>query len=70
MTAPPGKTAAASQATLVWQPVRWRPGELVTAGKLTGLTATIRRYVRVEVTGTYTNLVCAVNFVRYTESAA
>lgn len=34
----------------------------------TGATATIRRYVRVEVTGTYTNLVCAVNFVRYTES--
>lgn len=30
-------------------------------------TATVRRYVRVEVTGTYTNLVCALNFVRYTE---
>ncbi|HEY3048687.1 MAG TPA: DUF490 domain-containing protein, partial [Polaromonas sp.] len=26
-----------SQATLAWQPVRWRPGELITAGKLTGL---------------------------------
>lgn len=31
-------TAAPSQATLAWQPVRWRPGrELVTAGKLSGL---------------------------------
>jgi hypothetical protein len=38
--------------------------------KVTGLTATIRRYVRLEVTGTYTNLVCALSFVRYTESAA
>lgn len=28
---------APSQATLTWQPVRWRPGELVTTGKLTGL---------------------------------
>ncbi|ABM36173.1 translocation/assembly module TamB domain-containing protein [Polaromonas naphthalenivorans] len=39
LTAPPGNasTAAPSQATLSWQPVRWRPGELVTAGKLTGL---------------------------------
>lgn len=36
----------------------------------TGLTATVRRYVRVEVTGTYTNLVCALVFVRYSESAA
>lgn len=26
-----------SQATLSWQPVRWRPGELVTTGKITGL---------------------------------
>lgn len=34
----------------------------------TGPTATIRRYVRIQVTGTYTNLVCALNFVRYTES--
>ena len=34
----------------------------------TGLTATVRRYVRVEVTGTYTNLVCALSFVRYTEA--
>ena len=30
-------TAAPSQALLSWQPVRWRPGELVTAGKITGL---------------------------------
>jgi hypothetical protein len=36
----------------------------------TGLTATVRRYVRIQVTGTYTALVCALNFVRYTESAA
>ncbi|WP_293603814.1 translocation/assembly module TamB domain-containing protein [Polaromonas sp. UBA4122] len=28
---------APSQATLTWQPIRWRPGELFTAGKLTGL---------------------------------
>lgn len=35
-----------------------------------GLTATVRRYVRLEVTGTYTDLVCALVFVRYTESAA
>ena len=38
--------------------------------KVTGLTAAIRRYVRLEVTGTYTDLVCVLNFVRYTESAA
>jgi len=36
----------------------------------TGLTATIRRYVRVEVAGTYTNLVAVVNFVRYSEDPA
>ncbi len=30
-------SAAPSQATLSWQPVRWRSGELVTAGKITGL---------------------------------
>lgn len=36
----------------------------------TGLAATVRRYVRLEVTGTYTNLVAAVIFVRYSESAA
>ena len=29
--------SSAQQATLAWQPVRWRPGELITAGKLTGL---------------------------------
>ncbi|MBK5206791.1 MAG: translocation/assembly module TamB domain-containing protein, partial [Polaromonas sp.] len=28
---------APSQATLTWQPVRWRPGELITSGKITGL---------------------------------
>ncbi|MGH8832301.1 MAG: translocation/assembly module TamB domain-containing protein [Polaromonas sp.] len=36
----PSATASAtapSQATLAWQPVRWRPGALSTAGKLTGL---------------------------------
>lgn len=40
LIAPPSGTSAGapSQATLTWQPVRWRPGrELVTAGKLTGL---------------------------------
>jgi translocation and assembly module TamB len=39
LTAPASNasTAAPSQATLSWQPVRWRPGELVTAGKITGL---------------------------------
>lgn len=31
-------------------------------------TATVLRYVRLVVTGTYTNLVCVVNFVRYTEN--
>ena len=30
-------SAAPSQALLTWQPVRWRSGELVTAGKITGL---------------------------------
>lgn len=38
--------------------------------QVTGLTATVRRYVRIAVTGTYTDLVCALVFVRYTESAA
>ena len=33
----------------------------------TGATATIRRHIRVEVTGTYTNLVAVLNFVRNTE---
>lgn len=28
---------APAQATLAWQPVRWRPGELLTAGNITGL---------------------------------
>ena len=40
LTAPPAKgvtTATPSQATLAWRPVRWRPGELVTAGNITGL---------------------------------
>ncbi|MDB5930833.1 MAG: hypothetical protein JWR60_2540 [Polaromonas sp.] len=39
LIAPPGSASAAtpSQATLSWQPVRWRHGELVTAGKITGL---------------------------------
>lgn len=42
LSAPAGKAPAtpASQATLAWQPVRWRPGELITAGKLTGLPVT------------------------------
>ena len=39
LTAPPANasSAAPSQATVSWQPVRWRPGELATAGKITGL---------------------------------
>ena len=39
LIAPSGtvSNAAPSQALLSWQPVRWRPGELVTAGKITGL---------------------------------
>ena len=39
LTAPAGSgaKAAATSALLAWQPVRWRPGELVTAGKITGL---------------------------------
>lgn len=39
LTPPPGNVSAAppSQARLSWQAVRWRPGELVTAGKITGL---------------------------------
>lgn len=39
LTAPTSTASSAppSQATLSWQPVRWRPGELVTAGKITGL---------------------------------
>ena len=40
LTAPPAKglvAAAPSQATLSWSPVRWRPGELVTAGRISGL---------------------------------
>ncbi|MDP2256477.1 MAG: translocation/assembly module TamB domain-containing protein [Polaromonas sp.] len=41
LTAPNAKVNATSpmptQATLAWQPVRWRPGELLTAGSITGL---------------------------------
>lgn len=40
LVAPPSgaSTSAPSQATLAWQPVRWRPGrEIITAGKLSGL---------------------------------
>lgn len=39
LTAPARAAAAGSpsQATLAWQPVRWRAGELLTAGTLTGL---------------------------------
>jgi translocation and assembly module TamB len=37
-TASTSAASTPSQATLTWQPVRWRPGiELVTAGKLSGL---------------------------------
>ncbi|WP_255368761.1 translocation/assembly module TamB domain-containing protein [Polaromonas sp. OV174] len=39
LSAPSGALSAATpnQARLSWQPVRWRPGQLVTAGKLSGL---------------------------------
>ncbi len=39
LTAPrgSGSTAAATSAVLAWQPVRWQPGEFVSAGKITGL---------------------------------
>ena len=39
LTAPTGSatSAAPQQARLAWQPVRWRDGELITAGSLTGL---------------------------------
>lgn len=33
----PSTAAAPSQATLSWQPVRWRPGELLSTGKISGL---------------------------------
>ncbi|MEP6557812.1 MAG: translocation/assembly module TamB domain-containing protein, partial [Burkholderiales bacterium] len=35
--APKGARAAASQATIEWDPVRWREGELTTKGKLSGV---------------------------------
>ena len=39
LKAPPAsaQAGAPSQAVLSWQPVRWRPGELVTSGTLSGL---------------------------------
>ena len=39
LSAPPARVSAdtPAQATLAWQPVRWRPGELVSAGRLSGL---------------------------------
>ncbi|MCJ7798535.1 MAG: translocation/assembly module TamB domain-containing protein, partial [Polaromonas sp.] len=39
LSAPRATTSspAPAQATLAWQPVRWRPGELLTAGRITGL---------------------------------
>ncbi len=37
LSAPAASSAAATQATLAWQPARWRPGELITAGRLSGL---------------------------------
>lgn len=36
-TTPPAITSASSQALVQWQPVRWRGGELTTAGKISGL---------------------------------
>lgn len=35
-----------------------------------GLTAAVRQYLRLEVSGTYAGLVCALSIVRYTKSAA
>ncbi|NMM08209.1 MAG: DUF490 domain-containing protein [Polaromonas sp.] len=39
LSAPTARVSAntPAQATLAWQPVRWRPGELVSAGQLSGL---------------------------------
>ncbi|MFC5520391.1 translocation/assembly module TamB domain-containing protein [Polaromonas jejuensis] len=39
LSAPSGAISATtpSQATLSWQPLRWRPGEFISAGKLSGL---------------------------------
>lgn len=36
-TAAGGAPSASAPAVLAWQPVLWRPGELITSGKLTGL---------------------------------
>jgi hypothetical protein len=56
--------------TLAPTPIVFTPTAAGTERKQTGLTAVVRRYVRVTVSGTYTDLVCALVFVRYTESAA
>ncbi|MEO7390561.1 MAG: translocation/assembly module TamB domain-containing protein [Ramlibacter sp.] len=37
LTAPANQAAASSQALLAWDPIRWRAGELRSAGRLTGL---------------------------------
>lgn len=37
LSAPRATASSPAQATLAWQPVRWRPGELLTAGSITGL---------------------------------
>lgn len=57
-------------ATLAPSPLAFAPVAAGVERQVTGLAATVRRYVRVQVTGTYTALVCALNFVRYTESMA
>lgn len=57
-----GTFAALSPASLSYAPVAAGVTRVQT-----GVSATVRRYVRLEVTGTYTNLVAAVVFVRYTE---
>lgn len=57
-------------ATLAPTALAFSPVAAGVSRAVTGATATIRRYVRLEVTGTYTDLVCAVSFVRYTESPA
>lgn len=46
------------------------PASAGTSRVQTAALATVRRYVRIQVSGTYTNLVCVLNFVRYTENPA
>jgi hypothetical protein len=56
-------------ATLAPTALVFTPTVAGTSRLQTGVTATIRRYTRVEVTGTYTNLVAVLVFVRYLEAS-